>query len=35
VPLPKNPMRPAKMLDGVIWDGNDPKGYADSFKIKA
>ena len=35
VPLPKSPMRQAKMIDGVIWDGGDPKGYADSFKIRA
>ena len=34
-PLPKEPMRSVKMLDGVVWDGKDPKKYADGFKIKA
>jgi hypothetical protein len=22
------------MIDGVVWDGKDPKKYANSFKIK-
>ncbi len=34
-PLPKSEMRSSKMVDGVVWDGKDPKKYADSFKIKA
>ncbi|MBX9959130.1 MAG: ABC transporter substrate-binding protein [Burkholderiaceae bacterium] len=34
-PLPKSDMRSSKMIDGVVWDGKDPKKYADSFKIKA
>ena len=34
VPLPKDVMRSAKLLDGVVWDGKDPKAYAASFKIK-
>jgi len=33
--VPKNPMRTSKMIDGVVWDGKDPKRYAGSFKIKA
>ena len=33
-PLPKEPMRSAKLLDGVVWDGKDPKKYAGSFKVK-
>ncbi len=33
--LPKDPMRTAKMIDGVTWDGKDPKQYAGTFKIKA
>ena len=33
-PLPKDPMRTAKLIDGVVWDGKDPKRYAGSFKIK-
>ncbi len=32
--LPKEPMRSAKLIDGVVWDGRDPKTYAGSFKIK-
>jgi nitrate/nitrite transport system substrate-binding protein len=34
-PLPKSDMRSSKLIDGVVWDGKDPKKYADSFKIKA
>ena len=34
-PVPKDVMRTSKMIDGVVWDGKDPKKYADSFKIKA
>jgi nitrate/nitrite transport system substrate-binding protein len=33
-PVPKDPMRTAKLMDGVVWDGKDPKKYADGFKIK-
>jgi nitrate/nitrite transport system substrate-binding protein len=29
------PMRSSKLIDGVVWDGKDPKAYAASFKIKA
>jgi nitrate/nitrite transport system substrate-binding protein len=32
--LPKAAMRSAKLIDGVVWDGRDPKKYAGSFKIK-
>ena len=35
VPLPKSPMRSHTLVDGVVWDGKDPKKYADGFKIKA
>ena len=35
VSVPKDVMRSSKLLDGVIWDGKDPKKYADSFAIKA
>ncbi len=35
VPVPKNVMRTSKMIDGVVWDGKNPKAYAESFKIKA
>ena len=32
--LPREPMRVSKLIDGVIWDGKDPKKYAGSFKIR-
>ena len=35
VPVPKDVMRSSKLIDGVVWDGKDPKKYADGFKIKA
>ena len=34
VPLPKSEFRTSKLIDGVVWDGRDPKKYAGSFKIK-
>jgi nitrate/nitrite transport system substrate-binding protein len=34
-PLPKDAMRSSKFMDGIVWDGKDPKKYADSFKVKA
>jgi nitrate/nitrite transport system substrate-binding protein len=34
-PVPKDVMRTSKMIDGVVWDGKDPKKYADSFKVHA
>jgi len=27
-------MRVSKLIDGVTWDGKDPKAYAGGFKIK-
>ena len=35
VAIPKSPMRSSKLIDGVVWDGKNPKAYADSFKIRA
>jgi len=35
VHVPKDVMRSAKLFDGTVWDGKDPKKYAASFKIKA
>jgi nitrate/nitrite transport system substrate-binding protein len=32
--VPKDPMRTSKLIDGVVWDGKDPKRYAGTFKIK-
>jgi nitrate/nitrite transport system substrate-binding protein len=34
VNLPREPLRVSRLIDGVIWDGKDPKKYAGSFKIK-
>ena len=34
-PVPKDAMRTSKLMDGVVWDGKDPKKYADGFKVKA
>ena len=35
VTVPKDAMRSSKLVDGVTWDGKDPKGYAASFRIRA
>jgi nitrate/nitrite transport system substrate-binding protein len=35
ISVPKDPMRSSKLMDGVVWDGKDPRKYADSFKVKA
>jgi nitrate/nitrite transport system substrate-binding protein len=35
VGVPKSPLRSVKMVDGAVWDGKNPKAYADTFKIKA
>jgi nitrate/nitrite transport system substrate-binding protein len=34
-PVPKSDMRTSKLIDGMVWDGKDPKKYADSFKVHA
>ncbi len=34
-PLPKSDMRGSRLIDGVVWDGANPKAYADGFKVKA
>ena len=34
-PVPKDVMRTSKLMGGVVWDGKDPKKYADSFKVHA
>jgi len=34
-PVPKDPMRSAKLIDGVVWDGKNPQAYAAGFKLKA
>ena len=35
VSIPVEPMRSATFMDGSVWDGKDPKGYAAGFQIKA
>ena len=35
IAVPSDPMRSSKLIDGVVWDGKDPKAYANGFKIKA
>ena len=32
--VPKDPMRSSRLLDGVVWDGRDPKKYALAFPVK-
>jgi nitrate/nitrite transport system substrate-binding protein len=34
ISVPKDEMRTSKLIDGVVWDGKDPKAYANSFKVK-
>jgi len=34
ISVPKDEMRSSKLIDGVVWDGKDPKAYANSFKVK-
>ena len=31
-PLPKDPMRTGKLIDGVVWDGKDPKALCRRFQ---
>ncbi len=33
--VPKELLRSSKLVDGTVWDGKDPKTYADSFKVRA
>jgi nitrate/nitrite transport system substrate-binding protein len=33
-PLPKDPMRVSRLMDGVVWDGREPRKYAAAFKLK-
>src|SRR5690606_35804497 len=34
ITVPADLMRSSKLIDGVVWDGKDPKAYANSFKVK-
>jgi len=35
VAVPKAPMRSSQLIDGKVWDGSDPVGYAHGFKLHA
>lgn len=35
ISVPTDVMRSSKLIDGVVWDGKDPKAYANSFKVRA
>jgi nitrate/nitrite transport system substrate-binding protein len=35
IEVPSSPMRRATLLDGKVWDGSDPAGYARSFALHA
>ncbi len=32
--VPRDPMRTSKLMDGMVWDGKDPRKYALSFPVK-
>ena len=32
--VPKDVMRTSRLMDGVVWDGKDPKKYAASFAVR-
>lgn len=32
--LPRSDLRTSKLIDGVVWDGKDPRKYAGGFEIK-
>ncbi|SCK28664.1 CmpA/NrtA family ABC transporter substrate-binding protein [Vogesella sp. LIG4] len=34
VPLPASSMRSSRLMDGVVWDGRDPAGYAAGFAVQ-
>jgi len=34
ISVPADPLRSSTLFDGTVWDGKNPKAYADSFKIK-
>ena len=35
VSVPKDPMRTSRLIDGTVWDGRDPKKYADGFRVRS
>ncbi|KQQ47497.1 nitrate transporter [Duganella sp. Leaf126] len=34
-PVPASPLRTSRLIDGAVWDGQDPKAFAASFTLKA
>lgn len=34
VPVPEAELRSSRLIDGLTWDGRDPRAYADSFAIR-
>ena len=35
VAVPAEVMRSSTLMDGAVWDGKDPQGYAASFEVHA
>jgi ABC-type nitrate/sulfonate/bicarbonate transport system substrate-binding protein len=35
IPIPASAMRTSTLIDGKLWDGSDPTGYARSFELHA
>ena len=35
VSVPRDLMRSSRLMDGLVWDGKDPKSYAAGFKVSA
>ena len=35
IAVPRDVMRTSRLMDGTVWDGHDPQGYASSFGISA
>ncbi|MGB9093990.1 MAG: nitrate ABC transporter substrate-binding protein, partial [Gallionella sp.] len=35
VAVPADVMRSSTLMDGTVWDGKDPKGYAARFEVYA
>ncbi|WP_156802219.1 CmpA/NrtA family ABC transporter substrate-binding protein [Leeia oryzae] len=35
VPVPADPMRSSRLMDGRVWDGRNPQDYAAGFEIRA
>ncbi|MFK3799128.1 MULTISPECIES: CmpA/NrtA family ABC transporter substrate-binding protein [unclassified Pseudomonas] len=35
IKVPASPMRSSQLIDGKVWDGSDPVGYAHGFKLHA